>query len=484
MSVTRPAALGTVATGLAAAGVLAWVGPRIERFTTDSESYLDVAQNLLAGQGLVQNVVDFWRPAVPEPLGLWPPLYPTLVAAVSSIAGPPERAALLVSGASFVAFAMAFFALASRALPGGLAALATTIGVLLLPGVAVAGASAWSEPLFLFFVTAGLTGLVDLLSGSRAGRGLALLSGLCFGAAALTRYAGVPLAIGAVLVAATRGAAGRSRGAAVAFASGALVPPGLWLARNLVQFGSALGPSLPAAPRSPIEAAFILARALRWELLPGPLTMPAPLAWTVLVLLALGMAIAFRAGLAGRLTGLAAGILIAVVFFATASYAINDPAGRYLAPVLPLVWLAALAGLDGRHEKHGAGGRSAQTTAASLLFAVLAGIGVAGFVAGREKPPPGLALRDAELAELRVLVPAGDTPVLSDAGHRVRLASGRAAVQIPPAAWRPRAFDRADDMHWRARGVKEAVFRRPAVSLSEDWVPSDSTLHFILYRLL
>src|SRR5678815_1103580 len=39
-------------------------------FTTDSDSYLDVAKNLLAGQGLVMRIVDSWRPAIPDPMGL------------------------------------------------------------------------------------------------------------------------------------------------------------------------------------------------------------------------------------------------------------------------------------------------------------------------------------------------------------------------------------------------------------------------------
>ena len=138
----------TLLAGLAVAALAgliaaAWA-PRSPGFTTDSESYLDVARNLAAGDGMVQRIVDFWRPALPDPLGLWPPLYPALVAATSVAGVPPEPAARAVSIAAFVVFALALHRLARRVLPPG-PALAATAVALLTPGVARAGVMAWSS---------------------------------------------------------------------------------------------------------------------------------------------------------------------------------------------------------------------------------------------------------------------------------------------------------------------------------------------------
>ena len=115
----------TAACFVFALALVAVVAPRVAGWTTDSDAYIDVAANLRAGRGLVQGVVDFWRPAVPEPLGMWPPLYPALVALGGVFGMPLDLAARLVSAASFAAFAAAFHALAARALGRGPGALVT-----------------------------------------------------------------------------------------------------------------------------------------------------------------------------------------------------------------------------------------------------------------------------------------------------------------------------------------------------------------------
>src|SRR5262249_53759309 len=122
--------------------------PRTAAFTTDSDAYLDVARNLLDGAGLVQRVVDFWRPTAPDPLGLWPPLYPLATAGLAGWGASVESAARLVSALAFLAFAPAFHGLARRAL-GPAAALVVTALVLCTVGIPRAAAMAWSEMLFL-----------------------------------------------------------------------------------------------------------------------------------------------------------------------------------------------------------------------------------------------------------------------------------------------------------------------------------------------
>ena len=73
-------------------------------------------------------------------------------------------------------------------------------------------------------------------------------------------------------------------------------------------------------------------------------------------------------------------------------------------------------------------------------------------------PAPEILARRDDVRALMRLVPAGTTPVLSDCGHLVRTATGRAAVQIPAAGYRPRDYTAADDARWEHAGVDQAIF--------------------------
>ena len=81
-------------------------------------------------------------------------------------------------------------------------------------------------------------------------------------------------------------------------------------------------------------------------------------------------------------------------------------------------------------------------------------------------------------------MPAGPGPVLSDAGHLVRTASTRPAVEIPPAYYAGRAFMGTDRDRWQGRGVEEAVLTRGSEvrAVLSGWIPVDSTAHFVLLR--
>jgi hypothetical protein len=433
------------------------VSSRVVGFTTDSDSYVDVAENIRSGAGFVQTIVDFWRPAVPDPLGLWPPLYPTLVAIVSAFGVPPESAALGVSGVSFVLFAFAFALLARRVLEPVLAFGVAILAVVTL-GVATCGAFAWSEATYLALSTGGLVALAriaDAAPGARPRGRDALLAGALFGFAALTRYAGVPIA----LAAAAAGIAWRAtRPVAGAFALGALVPPAAWIVRDLVVFGRAFGPELPAARADAWTRALELGNGLRWELLAAPLDRVTVLAVLALALLALGVGTAaMRPVVRQAIAGFAA-LALVVVWLATSTSAINAPTGRYLAPALPFVLLAAFAGLA-----QGAGPRSLRRGRVLGFLAVLLVTALVEDAAWWRARPARLEAsleRRNERAALRLLVPSGTAPVLSDAGHAVRLATGRPAVQIPPLAYRPRAFGALDLVRWEAQGVRLAIVRQ------------------------
>jgi hypothetical protein len=461
----------SVAFALGALVLVAAIAPRVAGFTTDSDAYLDVAANLAAGRGLVQRVVDFWRPGLPDPLGMWPPLYPALVALVGAAGVPLESAARLVSAASFVAFAGAFHALSARALARGPAALVAAFS-LSLAGVALLGAHAWSEPTFLALVAGAMVLLAGRGSGIALDARRAALAGLLLGLAALTRHAGIVVAFAAV---AGSLRTPTLRGARVPFAVLALAPGAAWMIRNLLLFGRPFGPALPAAQLDAGSQAFVLARALRWEFLPAPFDAGGAGALVLAAVLGTGVALAVRDGGVGRVAAGLAGLQLALVLVAVSTRAINAPAGRYLAPALPFLALAAIAGLAGRRS-----GATVRTLAAGLagVLALAAAVELAGWFGAHPPSPPEVLARRADRAALGRLVPAGEAPVLSDAGHLVRLASGRPAVQVPPPAFRARDYGSADDARWARAGVNEAVLTGPSPPPAGAWARAASAGRF------
>ena len=438
---------------LAALGAAGFAATRVDPFTTDSLAYLDVAANLREGRGAVQSVVDFWRPAVPDPLGLWPPLYPALVALLGATGVPLEAAARAIPLAGFAAFAFAFHALLAPALGRGLAAL-TTLLALATPGVGTIAVHAWSEAPFLAFLTAGLALATGGAGSARSGAGRPVVAGLLLGLAAITRHAGLPLALAAAAVAVFVPAARRRLG--LPFAAGALAPPLLWVARNLVTFGRPLGPALPEARAGLTTQAIELGRALRWELLPAPFDQGLALAVPLLLVLAAGVALAVagRSPRAGHVAALVALLLLATVLAATSTSAINAPGGRYLAPALPFLLAASVAGLAGLDR---ASLRHTLVTGGVAVLALAAAVALPGAAGDAEAARRRALEARSDRAALAWLAAGGRDPVLSDAGHLVRAASGRSAVQIPPPAFRPRDYGAADDARWAGAGVDEAL---------------------------
>jgi 4-amino-4-deoxy-L-arabinose transferase-like glycosyltransferase len=450
---------------LAAFAVAIWVWPRVTGFTTDSESYLDVARSVLAGEGLRQHVVDFWRPANPDPLGLWPPLYPIAVAAFGRV-WPLETAARLVSVLATAGFALAFHTLASRALRRG-AALLVTLLALATPGVAYASGMAWSEPLYLCGATTALAGLASLDPGIRR-RGSApmpwpaLLCGLAVGLAALTRYIGVLLVPVGLAWLFARRATTRT---VLAWTLGAAGPPLLWAARGLALFGRPFGPGLPPAHEPLGLVLHDAASALRWSLLPWPFQDHALLAVPALLVIAflLGGALARRG-----VPALAAAYTILWMFALVvlrSRWTFNLIGERYVTPMLPMAWLACASVVSAAGARVRYVGRGAAIVAGLLVVLGLDTLAV------RLRSPEQRAERDARaaaLAELRQLVPPGNTPVLSDVGHLVRSATGRAAVEVPALSFSPRPFDFADLERWRSAGVHEGVFRSDSGRTFED----------------
>ena len=499
MSALRPAPgewADRLGLAVLAAITIAIVAPRVAGFTTDSDAYLDVAANLLAGRGLTQTVVDFWRPGLPDPLGMWPPLFPLAVAGLAGLGVPLAPAGRLVAMLGLVAFALAFHALARRAGGRGLAAVATGL-VLLAPGMAQAGVTAWSETLYLLLLTGAIVATIDLARAPRPSIppvAAAAGAGLLLGLAADTRYIGIGLV---PLAAALLWGAGVRGRAHAAWSAAAALPIVLWLAHNLAAFGRPLGPALAPGTRSIAAVAGGLLGALRWDFLPYPLARPAWVALAALAGVAVAAAWAWRSRGAARWAVAIAAAQLALVGLAVWGAGINEPHGRYTLVAWPFLTLAVCAAADaGLTRAFGASSaaRRARVAAAALALVCVAA-GLARFLSATSVPPAAaLARRQAQDAMVR-LVPPGDSPILSDHGHLLRLATGHAAVQVPPSPFRAREFTAADARRWRERGVTRAIFRADAaVSLGPylaerlsgsagSWAFEDSAAGFARFRI-
>src|SRR6185503_20466250 len=86
------------------------------------------------------------------------------------------------------------------------------------------------------------------------------------------------------------------------------------------------------------------------------------------------------------------------------------------------------------------------------------------------------AARAKETAELRALVPAGTSPILTDEGHRVRHALDRSTIELPGPRFRVREFNAEDERRWREAGLELAVFRRPPSGPAESGFPISEVL--------
>ena len=198
----------------------------------DGVSYITVARNLLAGNGFV----DLYH----EPLTLWPPLYPAMLAGGGlfgidpySLAGPLN--AVIFGLTVLVAGWWMRRELRSRFLwLWGCFSIA-----LALPLVNMAS-QAMSETAFILFATLSLTQLdAHLKGGSRA----SLIWAAAFSAlACLTRYIGASLILAALpMLLAARVAPSEKMKRVAIYALIAAAPLGLWILRNFLLAGSATG---------------------------------------------------------------------------------------------------------------------------------------------------------------------------------------------------------------------------------------------------
>ena len=227
--------------------------------SNDSLKYAQAARSLQDGHGLStfevrRGEVDY------RPVWWWPPLFPATIASAGSAFGVDPLvacrwlhatffAALTLLAALMTRYATRFVRVAGQDVAASKApaslwpAVTAAWLIATAPRLAQVYAAAWSEPLFILLVCLALWGVAVQVVRPR--RWLPPAIGVLIGLAYLTRYAGLPLVVGApalLLVLGSvriRGWVRRCIDAAICLAI-ALVPVLLWMLRNRA-VGGAMG---------------------------------------------------------------------------------------------------------------------------------------------------------------------------------------------------------------------------------------------------
>lgn len=441
--------------------------------SADSAHYIGAARELAAGHGLV---VPWGEPA-PRPLLRWPPLYPAVLAAVDAAGPDPVVSvrwlhALLYGLTVFVFGRLILTATRSIWLGFLCAALLAAGGNLLRVHM-----MAWSEPLFLCLAALATAALVRWCH--MGGTVLFVSAASLFGLAALTRFAGVGLALGAGLGLLTGWGDSRRRiGSMAAFGLISAAPLTMWMAWQLAAGEMPAARPATWSPRFAAivaEASTALARLLLPDSLPGPrinlLLLAAVAAGMLLVMVGARRRLPFRedvglATLRHRACWLLAASIAGYSTFFVASGVAFDPAINFADvrhAVTPLVlgsWLFVLGAFDvwereGRRPMLAATALSGGVGLCMLMapraidfserLASGSGAGGQGYHDGRWQASPTLAALQG--------LPSG-TPIYSNAPDAVYLLTGRPSIWLPRReAWR--AIERPVDSinaqaSWRA----------------------------------
>lgn len=175
---------------------------RTRRFLPDSFNYVDVAQNISEGKGIVQSTLGFNQIAIsptdsiPTPFTVQAPLYPVLIAFVSLFGVSHLDAALLITSVTYGLLLIAGFLLAKTSYDLNTALLVTAF-LLFYGPIVLASEDTRSEALSLLLI------FIFLLSLFQFPR-IQLLPYICFtgllaGLVVSTRYALIPIALPGVI---------------------------------------------------------------------------------------------------------------------------------------------------------------------------------------------------------------------------------------------------------------------------------------------
>ena len=331
--------------------------------TWDSGSYLSVARNLVAGNGLLEWNGTRYQGAAP--------LFPLLLAAVGLFGVDAAAAAGSVNAAAFGLTVFAVTVWLQRHVRAPLLAVWAGCACALSPALAPAAAHAWNEIVFILFVVVSLSLLDRFLSAGKLPA--LLLAAVAAAAASLTRYLGVTLiGAGALIILLRNDAAVRTRirdAAIWSAASTALF--GAWLVRNIFVLGSVFGNNFPNGFSALVSLHNLTGELALWllgqtgsHLLNAALggaagvdaaTLPAVAANAVMLILpTMGIGYALARSRPGFLPAHRTVLTVTLVF--TAVYVLflaiflplgdTTLPGRYLLPIFPPLLIAATLALD------------------------------------------------------------------------------------------------------------------------------------------
>jgi hypothetical protein len=319
--------------------------------SSDSITYLSVAQNLLTGRGLIE--------FNGEPLLVFPPFYPLVLALLNQqwfdLATVARYANSLCFG-TIVLLATHWLMTHTHSL--ALVGLGAGATLLSLPLIEVS-VYAWSEPLFIVLTLLCLFLLEQYLATEK--RFALYVGGLCAGMAYLTRYAGVTLILTglAVVLWSHRLALAMQIRRAASFCFLALLPISFWFARNMLLSSTFTGERVSS--RVPFTHSVHLAANIitKW-LLPAslPLALRIGLVGILLTLLLGAVVITLYSHNRGLVStnfrqitpmGLFVGIYTAFLLLSVTLTALSPVDNRYLSPIyVPLV-LISIFGISKLH---------------------------------------------------------------------------------------------------------------------------------------
>jgi len=283
---------------IAAALLVASHAPIGAALSMDSLFYLSAAENILQGNGIVNETYALTGPTY-EAMTVWPPLYPIVVAGITPLAGMTDTST--VSGIALFNFLALLLTLIlvlriSIRTTSITAGVFVAIALALSPSIQIAHTYAWSEVVFIPLCLAAYLFLQSYLSEDNRKPALSLaFAVVLLGLASYTRYVGVVFfaTTGLILLACGRGQIiDRFRTAAVASAAYLAILAPMFV-RNYLVSGS-----LSGGDRG-VPAWSLLAdlKTLSWYLYLEFLNLP--ILWAlVIVLVSIGSVawLLFRAG--------------------------------------------------------------------------------------------------------------------------------------------------------------------------------------------
>lgn len=166
--------------------------------TPDSFHYMDVAEQLVQGQGPTTLFLSLDARSVPAPIRLWPPGFPAALAVPLAFGLGSTSAVQLVNALALLSSALAIRVIARECGLQGLWAEVALLACLLHSFVRLVFSRAWSEPLFLAFVLGAVA--LWLSAWKRRSLGRMATAGLLMGLACTVRFMGLPLALGLIMV--------------------------------------------------------------------------------------------------------------------------------------------------------------------------------------------------------------------------------------------------------------------------------------------